>query len=142
MSRPGPKSELHCLRVFVMAIMLATIYAACGQRSAAPSTIQIFEQDDGDTVLLKRGDTLWIALAGNPSTGYAWEVVSVDPAVLEMTGEPLFAPESDLLGAGGTVTLTFKGIGVGETAMELAYQRPFEAQQPPLRTFAVMIRVD
>ena len=50
-------------------------------------TVIVTEADSQKTVTLQEGDTLRVALKGNPSTGYAWEISSNDESVLEMSGK-------------------------------------------------------
>jgi inhibitor of cysteine peptidase len=111
------------------------ILAACGVWG--PDTVQVREQDSGGTVELHRGDRLVVVLEGNPTTGYVWEQVAGDAAVIGSAGEPTFTPESQALGAGGTVSVPFTAVGAGQTTLKLAYHRTFEPGVPPLKTFEV-----
>lgn len=55
------------------------------QGAVFAKTVIVTEADSQKTVTLEAGDTLRVALKGNPSTGYAWEISSNDDSVLEMT---------------------------------------------------------
>jgi inhibitor of cysteine peptidase len=112
------------------------ILAACGA-----SRVQLREQDTGRTIELRRGDRLEVVLAGNPTTGYAWEQVGDDNAVLKPAGDPTFQPDSRAVGSGGVVTVPFEASGVGRTTLTLVYHRAFEPNVPPLKTFEVGIVV-
>jgi inhibitor of cysteine peptidase len=87
------------------------------------------------------GDTLVIKLEGNPTTGYNWLVTSVDKAILEQQGEPVFKADSTLVGSGGMLTLTFKAIAAGTTNLQLGYMRSWETGVAPLQTYEVTIVV-
>ncbi len=106
-----------------------------------PAFRVLSETDEGSTVQLKLGETLMVTLEGNPSTGYSWEVVPAEQAVVAPQGEPEFKAESDLLGASGKISLTFKVVAEGQQMLTLAYRRPFEKDVAPEKTvtFALVV---
>lgn len=118
------------------ALLWAAPFGSAAMANAAmASTHRLTEADSGRAVDLKVGDRLEIALPGNPTTGFQWEVGSVDRAVLRPIGEPQFERSSDALGAGGTVTLRFEAVAPGAASLQLVYRRPFEKDTPPARAF-------
>ena len=72
--------------------------------------------------------------------GYGWVVTSIDPSPLDQVGEPEFSAESDLIGAGGSVTFPFEGFATGQASLQLDYLRPWEDVEP-LDSFFVTINV-
>jgi inhibitor of cysteine peptidase len=100
---------------------------------------------DGSQVELAAGQILVITLASNPTTGYRWEVVDLDTAVLQQMGEAEFqssdAGGTPLVGAGGVEVFRFEAAGSGQTALTLVYHRSWEEGVDPLETFAVQITV-
>lgn len=114
--------------------MLVLLVLACS--TAVTATID----DDGGSVELAVGDTLELALPGNPTTGYDWHMGAVDEAVLRQVGETTFEPQSELLGAPGLVHLRFTAVGEGSTALELVYRRSFE-DGSPLERFVLEVEV-
>jgi predicted secreted protein len=126
---------IHGLCVGATVILLAS----CG--APAPASVQVHEQDAGRTVDLRRGDRLDILLEGNPTTGYAWEQVDGDSAVIAPAGEPIFTPASSALGSGSTVTMPYIVCAAGRTRLQLAYRRRFETGVLPLKTFAIEVVV-
>jgi len=111
-------------------------------RATRPIPVVVDMSDNGTTRALRVGDTLQVVLRGNPTTGYGWQVdlTADDAGVIRQVGEPVYAPDSDLLGSGGTYTFTFETVAVGEVALRLVYQRPWETV-PALEMFAVTLRV-
>jgi len=53
-------------------------------------------KDNGGQVEVAVGQTLILTLESNPTTGYRWEVVEAQDAVLRQTGEAEFAVASEL----------------------------------------------
>jgi len=113
----------------------------CG--SCVSRTLSVVVQnDDGlNSVSLCKGCELTVNLEGNPTTGYLWEVAAMDPAVLQLVGEPEFRSERTLVGSYGMVTFRFKGIEAGSTSLVLVYRRPFEKGTPPIRTRELQVVV-
>lgn len=108
--------------------------------SGAPTTAMLTLSDDGSSVTIDLGDVLVISLEGNPTTGYTWEPQDLDETVLTLSGEPVYEPASDALGASGTLTFTFEPVAAGEVDLTLVYHRPWESV-PPLDTFGVTVTV-
>jgi inhibitor of cysteine peptidase len=77
--------------------------------------------DNGAVVEVKVGEQVSVVLEGNPTTGYAWQVTAIDPAVLAPVGEPDYESSSDADGAGGVYTFHFDIVGAGETEVVLQY---------------------
>ena len=113
--------------------------AACSACAGMPVTVS--EKDTASTVEMYAGDILKIVLRGNPTTGYTWEVSSVDTAILTKVGETAFTADGKARGSGGTITMRFRAVTAGQTALKLMYHRTFEKNTPPLNTFEVTVIV-
>lgn len=123
--------------LFFAAILGVVLMTACG-----PSDVQLTADDKGSQVEVKPGDKVIISLAGNPSTGYSWEAQDLDSSIFEQIGEPEFVSDNtDLVGSGGMITLTFKALRTGSTNLTLVYHRPWETDIEPIDTFSVSIAV-
>jgi len=103
---------------------------------------RLTEADAGKTVSLPVGAVLVVALEGNPTTGYTWEKVAGDAAVLSESGESTFAPVSEAPGSGGTRTFTFEAVATGRTPLKLVQHRSWEEGVDPLQTFEVEVAVE
>ncbi len=126
-------------QLFVCLIIFAAL-AACGALGSDPVALTV--KDAGSTVHVKQGGTVQIALEGNPTTGYTWEVAPGSGAGLTQQGEPEFKADSSALGSGGIMTLRFKAAEAGTTTLKLIYHRTFEPSVAPLNTFEVTIVVE
>jgi len=97
---------------------------------------------NGREIEIKKGQPLAIALEGNPTTGYTWEVQEpLDEQVLRQVGEAEFKPESDQIGAPGVLTFRFEAVNAGCTILQLVYHRPWEEDVEPLEVFSVQVIV-
>ena len=123
--------------LFLVAGLIALAVTACGGDGTKRLTID----DNESGIEISTGDTFEVILQGNPTTGFSWIVESGDASIVEVTGEPAYEPESDLVGAGGEFTFVFEGKSPGTTTLELAYRRSFETA-PPEQTFTVTVTVE
>src|SRR5512142_1610765 len=118
-----------------IAFIIIAVLAACGAASADP--VRLSAKDAGTTVHVKQGDAFEIALEGNPTTGYTWEVAPGSGDQVALQGEPEFTADSDALGSGGIMTLRFEAVKQGTAPLKLIYHRTFEPNVAPLQTFEV-----
>ena len=119
--------------------MIMALFSGCGTNGT-----QITDADNGKQITVRPGDVVTVTLVSNPTTGYSWQVMEIDNAILVQEGDPEYkqSPGSEgLVGAGSTETFRFKAVGSGETPLGLGYLRPWESV-PPIETFTVKIRVE
>lgn len=134
-ARNRPHSRMFAVILFACAALLA------GGCASGATPRRLTQADDGQLVELRPGERLEVTLAGNPTTGYLWEVAEVDSAVLRLVGKVSYHQEGAGIGAGGVFTATLEAVAAGRTDLRLVYQRPFERDQPPAQAFAVRIVV-
>ena len=112
----------------------ATVCPSC------PSAgVTLSEQDAGKTIYVRQGETLFVTLDGNITTGFTWEQASTENALVTLTGEPEYKAESNLPGSPGKITLPFKAVNTGQQAFKLVYHQPFDKTAPPEKTFEVTL---
>jgi inhibitor of cysteine peptidase len=105
--------------------------------------LQLTEKDNGSQITLHAGEKMEIVLPGNPSTGYNWEIQTMDTAILEKVGDTEFTSDNQgLVGAGGKLILTFEAKKIGNTSLELTYLRPWELNVDPLQKFTLQVTVE
>jgi predicted secreted protein len=74
--------------------------------------------DPGTPIAAAPGETFVIEVPYNASTGYRNEVTTEpDPAVATLVGSETVAPNSDLVGAGGSERYTLRAVAAGSTTM-------------------------
>jgi inhibitor of cysteine peptidase len=132
----------HSFGFFLGVSFLAGALTACSSTAPAPKTIRVNEENDQGSVALRIGDTLEVELAGNPTTGYQWEVVAGEGEMLKSMGEAEFIQGTQVVGAGGTFRFQFEAVLAGETNLKLEYKRPFEQDVAPLNTFSIQVKIE
>jgi inhibitor of cysteine peptidase len=129
------KLPLILLAVLILALALT---AYIGRN---PSVVKLDEGDAGKTIQLTTGDHLEVTLEGNPTTGYTWEVVSGQELLEQLEDVEFVAASQQMVGSSGKMRFEFKAVSVGEGALQLIYQRPFERDVEPEQTFSVQVNV-
>jgi len=125
-------------KLTLMAAFIALIFTLAACSAVA---VRLDEQDNGQSVDVASGDKITIRLEGNPTTGYSWEVSAIDPAMVELVGEPDYKTDSKALGSGGVYTFTFKAAAAGTTSLKLIYHRSWEEDVDPVKVFEVTLNV-
>ncbi len=97
--------------------------------------------DAGKQIVLKVGELCAVVLAGNPTTGYQWEVVSLDASIVKQVGAARYEPSGASMGGGGQFTFQFRAMTPGQMPLKLIYQRPFEKDTPPAQIYEVTLIV-
>jgi inhibitor of cysteine peptidase len=129
------------IRVFAAVLSFAVTFSACTKSDGA--TVNLLETDSDRTVELLRGDKLVIEVEGSPTTGYSWEVVSLDAKVLKQQGDTEYRQgQPGTMGGGGTFTLTFQAAGKGKTELTMVYHQPWDKDTPPAKTMNVTVIVN
>ena len=126
----------HCIPVACVAIILGLGLSAC---ESSDDTTYLGDSDNGRTVTLNIGNELEIALSGNPTTGYTWQLVAVNAQILAQDRDPVYYANSDATGAGGSYVFHFKAMGSGQTTLTLANRRSWNGESA--QTFQVAIIV-
>ncbi|MEI8354807.1 MAG: protease inhibitor I42 family protein [Deltaproteobacteria bacterium] len=103
--------------------------------------LELTVKESGRSISLPVGEPLSITLAGNPTTGYIWELAEVERTVLAPDPEPLYVPDSSLTGAGGRYTFRLFPLKAGSTAVKLEYRRPWEKGVAPVQRFDLTVTV-
>jgi inhibitor of cysteine peptidase len=119
----------------IVVVLMALLLSACSK------SVKVGSSMNGETLTLEKGQTLVLKLNANPTTGYDWEIISLDPDILSQQGEVDYKADSTLTGSGGVDSWTFKAVDSGGTHLVLVYHRSWEKDTPPLETFELNIVV-
>ena len=129
----------NTISTLTILVLIMGILTAC--QTGSTNTVTINEDDAGKTIELKTGDTLLVSLEGNMTTGFSWIPAPQDPVLLELVGDVTITPESDAVGAPGTLVLTFKATKTGQTTLHLDYKRSWEEGVTSEKVFDVTVVV-
>jgi inhibitor of cysteine peptidase len=137
--RPG-------ITVLIIYLILAAIPAAV---FAAPNeagyTKVITENYNGKTIHVKQGETFYLRLKENPSTGYSWQLSLRKGLNLLSTG--YYPPESSkngqrlIVGAAGFHSWKIKAISKGSQQVKGIYRRSWEKETGKEQTFTLNVKV-
>jgi inhibitor of cysteine peptidase len=94
---------------------------------------------DNPTKLIQvaAGETFAVTLAGNPTTGYTWQV-GVDQQHLELIDQT-YTPGGEGVGAGGQEVFTFRARAAGKTGIACEYRRPWDKEARETKRIEVII---
>jgi inhibitor of cysteine peptidase len=120
--------------------ILALVLAA-GLLLTACSAQTVTQKMDGQTISVKAGDTFVVKLAGNPTTGYSWQLADHDENIVKLDGNPEYKSDSALVGSGGMYTYHFKAVSSGTVPLKFDYLRTWETNTAPAQTFSIIIDV-
>jgi inhibitor of cysteine peptidase len=122
------------------AIIIFALVLGNAGNTLAGEAMKLYENDSGKTVEICVGDELEVVLPGKPTTGFIWEVSSLDTHVLNQ-GEAHFIASDKAIGSGGMEIIKFHAIAAGTSVVRLIYHRSFEPNMPPLKTFKVTVNI-
>ena len=87
------------------------------------------------------GDSFTITLRANMSTGYQWQLTTLDETMLQLVNSEYIPYKTKRLGADGKQLWTFKALKAGETSIAFKYVRPHEKEKPPERQQIIPILI-
>ncbi len=127
-------------QVIDLPFTVAAAPAAPAEPPAPPAPVVIGDAENGSAVEVQAGGKLLVNLAGNPTTGYIWQITSKDDSFLKPV-DYAFQPASDAEGAGGVEHFEFEAVAAGEVALAFAQSRPWETDADPAATYSVTIKI-
>jgi len=113
--------------------------------SMPPRQQVITEADNGKSINLKKGETFYLRLQENPTTGYSWEL-NMSQGLDNVSGN-YYPPESSkegkqpLVGAGGVHIWEIKALTEGIQQVKGIYKRPWEDITGTEDNFTVKVEV-
>ncbi len=126
-------------------VVLALSFFLAVAQGAEEKGMTVTEKANGTTVKVARGSTLTIQLKGNPTTGFGWSIDQNNKEELSPVGKPSYAPDRvqpGIVGSGGKFVFKFKAAKAGTSELKLVYQRAWEKDKPPAKTFTVKVEIE
>ena len=105
---------------------------------------QVWQKQQGKCPLsLQVGQQFILRLPSNPTTGFRWVLRDGAESVLQSLGPEVYSNPEDagLVGSAGKSTWRFQTRERGEGRLLLTYQRPWETDVAPAKTFDCELRV-
>lgn len=123
-------------------VTLLPMMGGCPGLSGSGTTHFTDAQYNNWNMTCQVGDRIVVMLRMNGSTGYTWQVATIDNTVLEYV-QSHFTPDSgDLAGSPGTYAMEFNVTGVGSTQLVLQNVRPSDPPgTAPADTFTLNVAV-
>jgi len=133
------------ITVLIICLILVTIPMAICATPHVTNHKVITENDNGKNIYLKKGDTIYLKLKENPSTGYSWEL-SLSKG-LNLLSDKYYSPESFkkggefIIGAGGFHLWKIKAVAKGNQQIKGIYKRSWEEETGKEQTFKINVVV-
>ncbi len=108
------------------------------------NVLTISLDQNGSTIDVKNGDTIKLSLKGNITTGFSWEIASIDQDYLVQEGDMEYSDmpnPKNLTGTPGIFNYSFKAVKQGETSLKIIYHQPWEKDVEPYDTFTLNIKI-
>ena len=138
LNRPFSHMLLRTNMMKAWAILFFVLMSGNADILFAGEVMKLTENDSGKTVELRTGYDLEIVLPANPTTGYVWEVSSMDSTVLKLDKSEFIAGNK-AIGSGVMEVIKLYAIGEGRSELKLIYHRHFEKDKSPLSTFEIAV---
>ncbi|WP_460006560.1 protease inhibitor I42 family protein [Methanogenium cariaci] len=103
------------------------------------SLVSVGEENNRDIVPVSMETVTQVILPENPTTGYSWNVTTVDG--LTVTDDTFVPPEKQIPGAGGVHVWTLAPNATGIATFSAVYVRPWEEIQPDDERYTVTFYV-
>lgn len=134
------------IMVLIIFLILAAIPAVlCAAPTEAGSAKVITENYNGKTIQVKQGDSFYLRLKENPSTGYSWQLsLSKGLSLLSSTYYPPDSSKSSqrlIVGAAGLHSWKIKAIARGSQQVKGTYRRSWEKETGREQTFILNVKV-
>jgi inhibitor of cysteine peptidase len=123
---------------------IALIALACFAATVPASALQPHSPvfvDSNQPVIVPAGETFFVALASNATTGYTWSQSIGDGAILAYEGNVYQPPRNAMPGAGGQQLFIYHANRGGSTQVRFNYARPFEPNVAPAQTLVFNVTV-
>ena len=141
--------HIHIIPVKICLYISFFIFFLCSCVQATmqdiPDEITVKEKENKGQVEVALGGVLILKLEANPGTGYSWQIVKNDDALLKQMGESIFEPISDKgekrMGAPAYQTFRFNAQSSGTDIIEMHYSRKWEKNTRPLKKFSMTVHV-
>ncbi len=120
---------------------METSYEPSSQPTSTPQQVSVDASFSGKDVVLSVNAILVVTLESNATTGFRWELVSIDdPSILKLVESNYQTTQTPgesepLVGAGGKEIWIFRALKPGQTNFNMAYIRSGQTVTSNIKTF-------
>lgn len=126
----------YVLTIVALAVL---VVFACGMVAAASGQKVFTENDNGNMVVVKKGEVFTVNLPENPSTGYSWNLTTGDG--LTIKSDRYIPPAQQIPGRGGRHEWAIEASKAGPQKVSGIYKRPWEPATGSENTFQLNVDV-
>jgi len=112
------------------------------EQAAAGLRVVITPAMKGNSATLDVGDILEVQIPTIPTEGFDWVIQDLDTTILLQEGLAVYTRATDPNSAGGTTTLRFTAVGVGNTTISLLYLSAASGDTPAMSKSSLSISVE
>ena len=123
------------------AAAIAFAFAAPAMADMNPHSPVFTDADAATGISVHAGETFFIAVPSNPSTGYGWTQTLADGTILAYEGNVREPSPQQMPGAPGQQIFIYHANRTGSTTVVLNYTRPFEPDAPPAKSLTYTVTV-
>src|SRR5258708_3444631 len=145
MSRNGFMAAFH-LRVLLLCLLGGLYSIGVSQPTEAGAdrrTVDLTDQNNGETIRLRKGDLLVVRLEAQFGAGYLWQIARNRSGILRLQGKPeQESPERGVPDATEHQVFRFRAQAAGTSTLELHYLHPWEKSIAPKKVYTIHARVN
>ena len=101
----------------------------------------VTSDDNGKTIKVADGETVFVRLHENSTTGYRWDFDNLDQQKVQVE-RASYERESDAIGSGGDAMWAVKPQTPGTAKVSMKLWRQWEGEQSIVDTFAFTLKVE
>jgi inhibitor of cysteine peptidase len=105
------------------------------------ATHDLGPEHDGRRLTVHGGDAVRLRLPENPTTGYRWQWLDLDPRLAATLEDEFQPPAAAAPGAGGVRIFRLRAVTAGSHRLALRCVRMWQAEGDPAATFEVVLDV-
>jgi predicted secreted protein len=125
--------------VLLMVATLGVTFARADVAHAQPHVVSIAEGQNGTTTTISKDQILQIRLPAQAGTGYSWTLAADPTALLKLARSD--TTSADRPGGPQTQFFVLQPTNTGAGDVVINYSRPWEKDNPPVRTFVLHVVV-
>lgn len=126
------------LRVLAISVVLVACACRAATSSNDPIVVNVTMEQQTAAVSAVAGRELIVRIPSQPGTGYAWKMIG-NPELATLIDQSAEPANPSRPGAWETQVFRFHVNAAGTEILRWTYQRPWEKEKPPARTFALQI---